>query len=229
MKVFSLYFLFLSFAIVLASIQTPLKSTIVGDALDRDTSISEKFQEAMLKTPHGIDLKEHQDQLAAEPQELEKEYPKPLPENQTERYKQQKTMITHALDKCEDALVDVCGHWKIPGDTVRTNFGKIKPYIIHALLIIARYPKLLLILLGVAIIPENFILRRIFTCLGFGPLGPVKGSIAARAQSFFYGGAVPKGNWFAWLQRAGTMNMGLGGLVIKILIFHSILRLLHIL
>ncbi|KAK7681796.1 hypothetical protein QCA50_015143 [Cerrena zonata] len=39
--------------------------------------------------------------------------------------------------------------------------------------------------------------------LGFGSAGPVKGSIAAWAQNFFFGAAVPEGSWFSLLQRAG--------------------------
>ncbi|KAF8813511.1 hypothetical protein BYT27DRAFT_7158431 [Phlegmacium glaucopus] len=240
MKVFSLYFLFLCFATVLASIQTPLTSTIVADVLD--TSISDKiveFQEAMrrvttnteamLKSLEDIDLKEFQDRLDVELghafEELEKEFSEPPPENQAERYERQKAMITHALEIFEDALVVVCGHWKIPEDTVRTRFDDIKPYIFHGLLIVANYPVPVLILLGTAVIPKKYFFRPIFTFLGFGPLGPVKGSIAARAQSFFYGAAVPKGSWFAWLQSAG-MTMGVRGLVMKIF-WHATLRVLH--
>ena len=33
------------------------------------------------------------------------------------------------------------------------------------------------------------------------------GSIAARAQSFFYGAKVPKGSLFAWLQSAGMKTV----------------------
>jgi hypothetical protein len=36
----------------------------------------------------------------------------------------------------EDALVEVCGHWQIPEDTVRTNFDQIKPHIINGVLIV---------------------------------------------------------------------------------------------
>jgi hypothetical protein len=38
----------------------------------------------------------------------------------------------------EDALVEVCGHWQIPEDTVRTNFDQIKPHIINGVLIVGK-------------------------------------------------------------------------------------------
>jgi hypothetical protein len=120
-----------------------------------DTSISDtivKFNgimkgvmtdaEAMLKVLHGLDLKDFEDRLRVELfqafEELKEDFSEPLPENQTERYKQQKIMITHALEKAEDALVNVCGHWEIPENTVRTNFDRIKPHIIYLLLIVGK-------------------------------------------------------------------------------------------
>ncbi|KAF8128181.1 hypothetical protein EV363DRAFT_1400662 [Boletus edulis] len=48
-----------------------------------------------------------------------------------------------------------------------------------------------------------WILAPFLPLLGFGPLGPIKGSIAAWCQSYFWGAAVPAGSWFSWLQAAG--------------------------
>jgi len=53
----------------------------------------------------------------------------------------------------------------------------------------------------ISMIPESFILRPILKFFGFGIRGPAKGSIAAAAQRFFFGANVPKGSWFAWLQK----------------------------
>ncbi|KZV67011.1 hypothetical protein PENSPDRAFT_755278 [Peniophora sp. CONT] len=56
-------------------------------------------------------------------------------------------------------------------------------------------------------VPEWWIIRPLLRAVGFGPLGPVKGSAAAWAQRFFWGGAVKKDSWFAALQRAGMIGV----------------------
>jgi len=60
------------------------------------------------------------------------------------------------------------------------------------------------------IIPERFILSSILRLLGFGPLGPVKDSVAASGQRFFFGAVVTEGSWFAMLQRAGMKSPEFG-------------------
>jgi len=186
---------------------------------------------AIKKTLQNIDLEEFQDRLESKLirvfEQLQNEFSEPLPEDKTERYKRQEIMITQAFEKIEDAVVDVCSsHWKIPEDTVRADFDKIKPHLNHALLIVANFannhPDLVVFLCSsviMAIIPESFILRPILRLFGFSRMGPVKGSIAARAQSFFYGPKVPKGSLFAWLQRAGA-KMGDAILKFFFLAFH---------
>ena len=97
---------------------------------------------AIIKTLQNIDPKEFQDRLESElsrvKQELQNEFSEPLPEDKTERYKRQETIITQAIEKIEDAIVNVCSNWKIPEDTVRADFGKVKPHLTHSLLIIGK-------------------------------------------------------------------------------------------
>ncbi|KAH6866150.1 hypothetical protein BKA70DRAFT_1500220 [Coprinopsis sp. MPI-PUGE-AT-0042] len=45
---------------------------------------------------------------------------------------------------------------------------------------------------------------------GFGPAGPIGGSVAAWLQRRFWGGFVARGGWFAILQRAGMVGCGWG-------------------
>ena len=89
-----------------------------------------------------VDPKEFQNRLESElsrvKQELQNEFSEPLPEDKTERYKRQETFITQAIEKMEDAIVNVCSNWKIPEDTVRADFGKVKPHLTHSLLIIGK-------------------------------------------------------------------------------------------
>jgi hypothetical protein len=86
---------------------------------------------------------------------------------------------------------------------------------------VEQHPDLLSILLftlAVMLIPEYWVLRPVLGLFGFGPTGPGKGTavpklqrmpidlfagtVASWAQRVFYGAAVPKGSWFAFLQEA---------------------------
>ncbi|KAH8799200.1 hypothetical protein DL96DRAFT_1824349 [Flagelloscypha sp. PMI_526] len=59
---------------------------------------------------------------------------------------------------------------------------------------------ILIVLLLLALFRTICTVLWILSLLGFGPLGPVKGTIAAWLHSLFWGGAVAKGSWFAMLQ-----------------------------
>ncbi|KAL1718613.1 hypothetical protein EV715DRAFT_263833 [Schizophyllum commune] len=54
-----------------------------------------------------------------------------------------------------------------------------------------------------AVIPEDWLLSRLLEIMGFGLLGPVKGSAAAWMQREFYGATIQEASWFARLQSAG--------------------------
>jgi len=76
------------------------------------------------------------------------------------------------------------------------------------------------------VLPQLWLLRRVLLMFGFGPQGPIKGSflydcdaeqlfnmtlivggIAAWLQGWLFGPAVPKGGWFAMLQRLAMKAM----------------------
>lgn len=46
----------------------------------------------------------------------------------------------------------------------------------------------------------GFLLGFLLKLIGFGPLGPIAGSIATLIQAIIYGAAVPAGSFFAFLQ-----------------------------
>jgi hypothetical protein len=90
--------------------------------------------------------------------------------------------------------------------------------------LVEQHPTLLWLIftyIAASLIPESWFLRPLLLLFGFGPLGPIKGarnmsqgcsaavdcfqsgSAAAWAQRFFWGAAVEKGSWFAYLQQAG--------------------------
>ena len=90
-----------------------------------------------IKTLQNIDLKKFK-RLSRVFKTLQNEFSEPLPEDKTERYKRQETMMTQAFEKIVDTVVDVCRTWDIPEDTVRADFDKIKPHLIRTLLIASK-------------------------------------------------------------------------------------------
>jgi hypothetical protein len=114
----------------------------IKEALKTDINRTITNAGAIVKTLKNIDTKEFQDQLEVALsrvfKELQNEFSEPLPEDKTERYKHQETLITQAFKKIEDATVDVCRTWEIPENTVRADFDKVKTHLIHALLIVGK-------------------------------------------------------------------------------------------
>jgi hypothetical protein len=97
---------------------------------------------AIVKTLKNIDNKQFQDQLDVALsrvfEQLQTEFSEPLPEDRTERYKWQETVIIQAFEWIEDAFVNVSRTWEIPEETVRADFDKVKPHLIRALLIVGK-------------------------------------------------------------------------------------------
>ncbi|KAH6913953.1 hypothetical protein BKA70DRAFT_1259961 [Coprinopsis sp. MPI-PUGE-AT-0042] len=149
------------------------------------------------------------------------EFKEPLPENQDERYMHREEMITFALDKIEAAFEEVCVALGMEKVKAHAMFERIRPKLHHIISvtgnIIDRHPVLLetIIFTGVfLLIPEAWLLRPLFRVFGFGPGGPMKGSVAAWLQRRFWGGFVAESSWFAFLQRAGMKGVGWGWKVI---------------
>ncbi|KAF8809013.1 hypothetical protein BYT27DRAFT_7163324 [Phlegmacium glaucopus] len=194
-----------------AAVQYEDKIKEIKEIMNRVVTSAEGM-ETILK---DVDLKEFQKlfevKLSHAFEKLKKDFSEPLPEDQTERYRQQAATISQVLDTTEDTLVAVCALWNIPEADVRTKFADIKSHMNHALLIIVNlvlneHPVLfttLAVSAVILVIPKSFFLRPIFGLLGFGPLGPVKGTFATSSQRFFFGAAVVKGSWFSTLQRVG--------------------------
>ncbi|KAF9565512.1 hypothetical protein CPC08DRAFT_166977, partial [Agrocybe pediades] len=136
-------------------------------------------------------------------------------ESQEERQQRRADTVDKALDKVEDAFVKTYAVWNVPEGEGREKFGKVKGHIRSAVLAVGdlaeKHPLLvdaILFTASVLIIPEWLLLRVPLRLLGFGPLGPAKGSVAAWAQRYFFGAAVKEGSWFSRLQRAGMKWWG---------------------
>ncbi|KAJ2930866.1 hypothetical protein H1R20_g6233, partial [Candolleomyces eurysporus] len=140
---------------------------------------------------------------------LKAEFNKPLPDELVERARYRNQMIAKALDHLEYAFVYICvqsGH--LSEEDARRIFAPVKKAIQDGLFhrdFVDKHPELTEVIVISAVcflIPESFILRPILFVFGFGPAGPLKGSLAAWFQSRFWGGAVAKSSWFAYFQRA---------------------------
>jgi hypothetical protein len=99
-------------------------------------------------------------------------------------------------------------------ENLRSSFDQLKPRVEKLVVItgdlIEQHPVLFSTLVFSAtamLIPESWILRPLLSMIGYGPYGPIKGSPAAWAQRRFWGAAVSKGSWFAFLQRAGMKGI----------------------
>ncbi|KAK7062108.1 hypothetical protein R3P38DRAFT_3340863 [Favolaschia claudopus] len=78
--------------------------------------------------------------------------------------------------------------------------------------LVEQHPDLLIALLitiTLMLIPDSWLLRPVLSLFGFGPLGPGKGTAASWAQRVFYGAAVSKGSWFAYLDSVGMARGGI--------------------
>ncbi|CAK5275304.1 unnamed protein product [Mycena citricolor] len=189
-------------------------STVLLNLAAPDASLIEKRgdQHTLALTQSEI-VADLENALEAVVQELQAMFPAP---DLAPGHAQRLEVVTIALDKAGAALIGVLAehgynktrvseHWNatlapaISGLTVLLgDFAEQNPNLFAALLF----------LLAAMMLPAPFfLLRPLLRLFGFGPLGPVQGSTAAWAQRLFFGANVPKGSWFAMLQRAGMKTI----------------------
>ncbi|KAJ6515470.1 hypothetical protein C8R45DRAFT_854738 [Mycena sanguinolenta] len=156
----------------------------------------------------------------------------PAPEEAPGHEEREKRVVI-ALEKAGAELKAVCAKHGMDEDFVASQWETIRGAIEKLVVLIGdlveQHPNLLSALLftvAVMLIPEYWVLRPVLGVFGFGPIGPGKATAASWAQRVFYGAAVPKGSWFAFLQEAamksraggwlgwlgGVVGIGLGGL-----------------
>ncbi|KAF8519084.1 hypothetical protein JB92DRAFT_2900827 [Gautieria morchelliformis] len=162
----------------------------------------------------GLDFEElFATELNAILDELKTEFSHPLPGDETPRQAQRDKVISSALSKVENVIVNTTGLWGVPEETSRLHFQEFEPHVKNVLFVsgqlIDEHPVLMEIILftgATLLIPEAWLLRPLLRLFGFGPSGPVKGSAAAWLQREIWGAAVSKGSWFARLQAAGMKS-----------------------
>ncbi|KAG1785915.1 uncharacterized protein HD556DRAFT_1313889 [Suillus plorans] len=107
------------------------------------------------------------------------------------------------LDRVEECFLRVFSKLGASRKFLQSLTGPLKTGVKYVVVtigdIIEQHPYLVTILLCIAI--GMLLSQCLPVILGFGPLGPVKGGIAAWLQGWVFGGAVPAGSWFAILQR----------------------------
>ncbi|KAJ7226328.1 hypothetical protein C8J57DRAFT_1147968, partial [Mycena rebaudengoi] len=139
-------------------------------------------------------------------EELEAIFPAP---NEAPGHEERQKVVAVALEKARAALVTVCVKHGMDEERVGVHWRTVRPAIENMVVLLGdlveQHPDLLSALLfasAVMLIPEYFLLRPLLSVFGFGPIGPVKGTAASWAQRVFYGAAVNKGSWFAYLDKA---------------------------
>ncbi|KAF8421547.1 hypothetical protein L210DRAFT_3459599 [Boletus edulis BED1] len=132
-------------------------------------------------------------------------------------------MVDKILDDTEQALIKLASSYGIDEMAITTFLSALTPHVLTLMVTIGdineQYPQLrstLIFSVVVLLFPESWFLRPFLSVLGFGPIGPVRGSAAAWLQKRFWGAAVEPGSWSSFLQAAGMGVLPeLAGFVIK--------------
>ncbi|EPT02357.1 hypothetical protein FOMPIDRAFT_1118637, partial [Fomitopsis schrenkii] len=161
---------------------------------------------------HGVsfdDIKNEIETVLADLlEELQEQFPPP---DQAPNHEERQASVSLVLRKVKEALIKLCVQYGMPEDQLRAHLDPIMEHVETIVVTLGdlkeQHPRLfrLLIITGVLLILPKYRcpLLRMF---GIGPEGPIKGacsSVAAWAQSLFFGAYVPQGSWFSLLQSAG--------------------------
>ncbi|KAG0693903.1 hypothetical protein DFH29DRAFT_962568 [Suillus ampliporus] len=116
-------------------------------------------------------------------------------------------MITTVLDRIEESFLQFIINRGMSEEPLRSHSNSLKSGVQHIVVTIGdlyeQHPELAWALSCIATgtLFAQGILLTALRIIGFGALGPIKGTAAAWLQGWFFGAAVPGGGWFAVLQR----------------------------
>ncbi|KAI0080567.1 hypothetical protein K474DRAFT_1657713 [Panus rudis PR-1116 ss-1] len=145
--------------------------------------------------------------------ELQRLFPPP---EMAPSHEERKQSINSTLASVEDALVELGLKFNVDEKRMHTL---ARDFCLHIETLVVsigdlseQHPVLRAILVSsvIAFIAPRisvWVLRPVLNLFGFGPAGPVKGSLAAWAQSTFLGAVIPKNSWFSLLQSAGMVKI----------------------
>lgn len=142
-------------------------------------------------------------------EELKEQFPPP---DEAPGHEQRMNVINTALDRVEECFLQVVGKLGVSKELLTSLTGTLKSGIKHVVVTIGdvseQHPHLVWALSGIVIsmLFAEGLLLAILRIVGFGPLGPMKGGIAAWLQGWLFGPAVPKGGWFAMFQRLAMIG-----------------------
>ncbi|KAG1763512.1 hypothetical protein EV702DRAFT_1157788 [Suillus placidus] len=143
-------------------------------------------------------------------EELKEQFPPP---DEAPSHEKRMTMISTVLDRVEECFLQVVGKLGMNKELLKSLTGSLKSGVKQVVVTIGdvseQHPHLVWALAGIVInmlFAQGHLLLTILRIVGFGPLGPIKGGIAAWLQGWLFGPAVPKGGWFAMLQRLAMIG-----------------------
>ncbi|KAG2139746.1 hypothetical protein DEU56DRAFT_800065 [Suillus clintonianus] len=142
-------------------------------------------------------------------EELKEQFPPP---EEAPGHEKRMAMINTVLDRLEEIFLHVAIKVGASEELLRSLTSSLKSGVKHVVVTIGdvgeQHPQLVWALSGIvfSMLFAEGLLFMVLRIVGFGPLGPMKGGIAAWLQGWLFGPAVPKGGWFAMLQRLAMLG-----------------------
>ncbi|KAG1723732.1 uncharacterized protein EDB91DRAFT_1351131 [Suillus paluster] len=137
-------------------------------------------------------------------EELKEQFPPP---GEASGHENRTVMITTVLDRIEESFLQVAINRGMSEEVLKSHCSSLKSGVQHIVVTIGdlyeQHPELAWTLSCIATgaIFSQGILLTILRVFGLGALGPIKGTAATWLQAWLFGPAVPRGSWFAVLQR----------------------------
>ncbi|CAK5275417.1 unnamed protein product [Mycena citricolor] len=143
-------------------------------------------------------------------EELQKLFPPP---EKAQGHAERVASLTAILDKVGQVIVGVLVQHGVDEDETREKWVQFESVVLDVFVLMGdlaeQHPIISSMILSVVMyeiagIPQGagaLFARSLLHLFGLGPAGPTKNSLAAWAQSLFFGPAISKGSWFAKLQK----------------------------
>ncbi|KAG1740367.1 hypothetical protein EDB19DRAFT_783560 [Suillus lakei] len=146
-------------------------------------------------------------------EELKEQFPPP---DEAAGHENRTVIINTVLDRIEESFLQVIMKHGASEEHMKSHFSSLKSGVQRIVVIIGdlyeQHPELAWTLSCMAVGPfiaPGFLLTTALRIFGFGALGPIKGTAAAWLQAWLFGPVIPKGSWFAILQRLAMRGAGL--------------------
>ncbi|KAG1740368.1 hypothetical protein EDB19DRAFT_1908547 [Suillus lakei] len=175
---------------------------VTSNSVKESTHSSDKS--ATAETGWGVVREYLENIFSALFKELKEQFPPP---NEAPGHEKRIATVSTVLDRVEEWFLQVVGKFGVSGELLKSLTSSFKFGVKHVVVTIGdvceQHPYLValaLLAIVISVLSSQGILLPILRIVGFGPLGPIKGGIAAWLQGWWFGPAVSKGSWFAMLQ-----------------------------